>query len=123
VHTLGLRLPAGTVWPRRVLDVLEDPSRAREEVFIRCGTPRFGRRTAEGFWEYEPARSRRWYDLADDPGARTDLAGEDPDGWADGMRAIRDFLASPVSLEGADPAQLSDEDLERLRALGYTGGR
>jgi hypothetical protein len=58
-----------------------------------------------------------------DPGAQDDLAARDPDGWTEGVRAIREFLASPVSLEGADPAQLSDEDRERLRALGYTGGR
>lgn len=123
VHTLGLSLPSGTTWPARVLEVIEDPARPRDEIMIRCGTPRFGRRTANGLWEFEVGRAQRYFDTASDPGARHDLRGTDDESWLEGFSAIRAFLASPISAQGADPADLSEEDRERLRALGYTGGR
>ena len=123
MHTLGLRLPPGTTWPARMLEVMADPARPREEILIRCGTPRFGRRTASGLWEFEAGRAHRYFDTASDPGALHDLRGIDTETWLEGLMAIRAFLASPISTEGADPADLTDEDRERLRALGYTGGR
>lgn len=123
VHMLGLKLPPGTTWPARMLEVIEDPARPREEIMIRCGNPRFGRRTAQGLWEFEAGRAHRYFDTVSDPDALHDLRGSDADSWLEGLAVIRAFLASPLPTGGADAADLSDEDRERLRALGYTGGR
>ena len=103
--------------------MIEDPSRPRDEVFIRCGTPRFGRRTADGLWVFQAGKAQAWFDLDRDPEAQTNAMADHPDEWFEGLAALRGFLASPISQEGAMPAQLSDEDRERLEALGYTGGR
>lgn len=122
-HTLGLSLPAGTLWPERVLEVLEDPARPRDEIFIRCATKRFGRRTEDGLWVFEAGGEQAWFDLGRDPGAQSSLLAEDPDTWFAGLAAIRGFLSSPLSDQGAAPAAPTEEDRERLEALGYTGGR
>jgi arylsulfatase A-like enzyme len=123
VHILGLKLPVGTTWPSRVLEVIEDPALPREELFVRCGQPRFGRRTANGLWDYQTGKARAYFDLAADPEAQVDLMSVDPDAWFEGLAAIRQFLASPLTSERAAPAEMTEEDRERLRALGYTGGR
>lgn len=123
VHSLGLRLPAGTTWPSRVIEVLEDPARPRDELFIRCGTPRFGRRTAGGLWVFQAGRAQAWFDLEQDPAAQVNQLTARTEEWFAGLAALRTFLASSVNGMGAVPAELSDEDRERLEALGYTGGR
>ena len=122
-HALSLRLPAGTTWPARVLEVLEDPSRPRDEIFIRCGTPRYGRLTPDGLWVFEAGRTHEWFDLGSDPKAKVNRLGKEPDAWFAGLGSLRRFLASPIDATGAVPAELNDEDRERLEALGYTGGR
>jgi arylsulfatase len=119
VRVLGLELPAGTTWPERMLEVMEDPARARDEIFIRCGTPRFGRRTADGLWVFQAGREQAWFDLAADPRAHVNRATAEPDSWFEGLSAIRAFLAAPIGEGVPAPATLTEEDRERLDALGY----
>jgi uncharacterized sulfatase len=62
--------------------------------------------------------TRLLFDVARDPRERTDLAARDPERAAELERRISDWRAQHTRAEAA-PAAISDEDLERLRALGY----
>ena len=75
-----------------------------------------------------PARGERWlFDLARDPGERQDLAGERGDlvetlaskleRWREEMALVGRWVQSDGAVE------LDAQELERLRSLGYVGGR
>lgn len=67
----------------------------------------------------------RWFDLAADPGERTDLAPERPDAVRDGKAVLDGLLGRALAIApapGAATGTVSDADLEALRALGYATG-
>ncbi len=57
------------------------------------------------------------YDLREDPGERHDLAGERPDLVRERLEALEAWVARGVAQPS--PVDLSEEDREALRALGY----
>jgi arylsulfatase A-like enzyme len=59
------------------------------------------------------------YDLSQDPGELTDLSEEEPQRVQLLMRVLARHLDTEV--EWSEQAPLSEEDMERLNALGYTG--
>jgi len=58
------------------------------------------------------------FDLAADPGERSDLAGERPEQVAALRRLLDDWAGGQPEVRG-EPLELSDEERERLEALGY----
>lgn len=65
------------------------------------------------------------FDLTADPGERTDLAREHPEQLEQMRQTLSDLLAQCGMLRTFAPEQtlqLDDEQLRRLRALGYVGG-
>ena len=74
-----------------------------------------------GRWKSIWARSGTWrvlYDLVADPGEHIDLAGERADILAKHRERI-DELSIALSSDGSQAESLGDENLARLRALGY----
>jgi len=59
------------------------------------------------------------YDLAADPGAQRDLSGERPDLVRALVRELRAYPETPVA--ESTSTELSDEQIRRLKALGYLG--
>ena len=61
------------------------------------------------------------FDQVEDPGQLTDLAAARPDLFAGLVLRLRDFLALSDlrSPREADDVELSPEEVETLRALGY----
>lgn len=108
-----------TTWPRRVLQVLTDPAAGREEIFIRCGRPLYGVRTPTSLTVFSLWGAQETYDLTGDPDARANLRMERPGAFAAGIRRLRAFLEHDLSVGEATDAELSPEEIERLRALGY----
>ena len=63
------------------------------------------------------------YDLEADPREQNDLADEDPETLTRMKSLARNYLASPPAPWGAAPEIGLDEDeLQHLRALGYSVG-
>ena len=59
------------------------------------------------------------YDLGDDPLAAKNLRASEPESYLKGLRRLRAFLENPTSAPGALASELSEEEQERLRSLGY----
>jgi len=116
--SLRIPLPEGT-WPRRFLEVLADPAAGREEIFVRCGRPFYGLRTPTSLTVFSLWGEQGWFDLTTDPGARTNLRAQRPGAFAEQMLRLRAFLEHDLSVGVAAEAELSPEEIERLRALGY----
>jgi len=118
IGTLGVDLPAGSRWPRRVLEVLQDPARPRDRVFVRCSTPFYGVRTPETLLVFRHWSTQEFYDLRRDPAALEDRRMQRTEPWLAGMRGLRAFLAGSTTGAGV-ATELDPADVERLRALGY----
>ena len=116
LRTLDIGLPPGTTWPSRTLRLLADPKAPLDAVFVRCGPPRYGVRTADRLSLLTGWGGQSHFDLVDDPEARHDLRPFAPRQWWDAVGALRAFVADQAEGQSGD---LTEEDRERLRALGY----
>ncbi len=86
---------------------------------IRVAGEQFGIRS--GRWKYiegDEEGTRELYDLDHDPGERVNLVESAPQ-TADAMRALVAAWKDAHRRDTAEPLELSPEDLERLKALGY----
>lgn len=119
LRSLDVPLPRGVAWPRTVLETLEDPTQPRREIFVRCTKPFFGLRGAQTLHVYESWSRQELYDLRTDPTAQQDLREVDTQAWLTGMLRIRGFLESGPASGAGMASELTDEDVVRLKALGY----
>jgi choline-sulfatase len=74
----------------------------------------------EGRWKYIQAPRPELYDLATDPGERTNLASAQPAREASMRRALERFLDQ--ERKASTPGPASTDLREKLGALGYVGG-
>lgn len=83
------------------------------------------RAVREGRWKLIAGSSRpelaRLYDLEEDPGEQTDVAGRFPDRVARLHEILADFERTHRPVELPAPTELTPEQIEALRALGYVG--
>lgn len=94
------------------------PDLASDELFV---SEMSYQNYRSGRWKSIWARSGTWrvlYDLVADPGEHIDLAGERADILAKHRERI-DELSIALSSDGSQAESLGDENLARLRALGY----
>lgn len=118
LHAVGIAPPAGSRWPAHFLEVLEDPTVGRREIFARAATGLVGVRTPDTLAFFRAGGERGLFNLVRDPGARQNLVLEDTETYRRWVRRIRAYVESGDASRSA-PAVLSPEDEERLRALGY----
>lgn len=115
-----LRVPLPDVpWPRGFLRVLHDPTIERDALVVRATPYLFGLRKPGSLLELRLWGTQGFYDLEADPGARGNLRIEAADRYVADLRELRAFLEHPIGDAEAQDAQLTDEERERLRALGY----
>lgn len=96
----------------------------RELVFAQYGQSRYMVRS--GRWKLIESFSERkleLYDLESDPGETRNLAAERTEIVDRYRRELRRWLQERTPVAGAsEPVQLDEEEVERLKALGYLGG-
>jgi arylsulfatase A-like enzyme len=119
LRTLGLGLPAGTRVSPTFIEAYEQPNEDRREIFVRCGVPRYARRTPTTLMVFRDWQEQAYFDLSADPQAKSNLRWKQNTAWRTERKRMRDFLAEGADSPEADAAQLSPEDIERLKALGY----
>ncbi len=73
-----------------------------------------------GRWKYIQTTRPELYDLENDPGELTDLAGTAPEECAR-LRGRLETMQTAFKTAVTDKVHLSQKDLENLRALGYVG--
>ncbi len=119
LHYLDIRPPGGTAWPRRYLDVLADPAAARERIFIRCREPVFATRTVDRLTLLQSWGEQEFYRLDKDPQAQDNQRAAGHDDYLAELRELRAWLENPAAGPDAKAAELTPEDIARLKALGY----
>ncbi len=74
-----------------------------------------------GRWKYIQTTRPELYDLENDPGELTDLAGTASE-ECQRLQGCLEALQASFKVSRADDVDLSEKDLENLRSLGYVGG-
>jgi len=74
-----------------------------------------------GDWKYIHHVEPELYQLAADPGETTNLAGREPERVAQLRAGLGELLAAAAAPPAAAASELDPEEIQRLRALGYTG--
>ena len=132
LEVLGLPPPSGALAGRSLAPELRGgPARAEAAVYAESLVPllHFGwsdlRVLRDGRYKYIQAPRPELYDLANDPGETTDLAGTQASRAGAMRAALGKYLdaerAAAARGDGAAPA-VAPELLEKLGALGYVGG-
>ncbi len=119
LRSLGLGLPDSVSMPAAFFEIYDHPMQSRSEIFIRCSLPIYARRTATTLAVFQDWNQQDYFDLGEDPSAQHDLRRTKSGEWRREWRKLRDFLAQPSPFDRSAQAELSPEDIERLKALGY----
>ncbi len=117
----GVGVPAGGTWPRRFADVLanglaEERMQIPSRSFV--ATNRYGVRTDRWLAIHRGFGEQQLYDLRADPGALVNLRLQEPERYTRMIAGLRATLAAGEG-PGAEKVELSDEDEQALKALGY----
>jgi hypothetical protein len=119
LHYADVPLPAGTSWPRHYLAVLENPQLARESIVVRSASIDVGLRTPTSLTNFRLWNDHEFFDLRTDPGATINRRFSRPEEYLAGVRGIRAMMEGTDSAWTAAEGELSEEDIENLKALGY----
>jgi len=114
--------PPGSFWPSRFLELLQDPcGRRREAILTRsfADTHRFGFRTDNFRAIFNGFLEQELYDLHEDPLAQHNLRVEKPERFTSMIVQMRHLLESAPSRQLDQDHELSDQDREALKSLGY----
>ncbi|MFH1843635.1 MAG: sulfatase [bacterium] len=112
---------SGTVLTGRFIEVLANPTRERAEIASRTTVHanRFGLRTERYLAIYDCFGEQELYDLSRDPMARDNLRLREPDRYRELIARLRAILMHREGSGESVRGELSDEDMETLRSLGY----
>jgi arylsulfatase A-like enzyme/Tfp pilus assembly protein PilF len=127
LEAIGLKAEAASMEGQSLISRMTGRTRSDLDALVETFYPRenFGWSELVGIvsgpWKLIQAPRPELYDLANDPGERTDLAGSSPDKAAElrkrlGQELLR--LSAPPGASGG-PAAARTDDRERLRSLGY----
>ncbi len=121
LHLTGTPLPPGSSWPRRFLEVFADPTTPRPAVAIRTirGVEHVGLRTDRYLAFWNGWSCQELYDLAEDPDATRNLRPARGQLYISLMASLNAILSGSVAAGPALEADLSEEDLQTLKSLGY----
>jgi len=121
LHKLELSPLPGTRLPGRFLEVLADPSRQRGEIAARTTihAQRFGLRTERYLAIYDCFSEQELYDLSHDPAARVNVRLQEPDRYRQLVAKLRAILTHREGAGEVAHGELTEEDMETLRSLGY----
>jgi len=126
LETLGLEAEAAAMEGRSLVPWVKDAARPGIDSLVETFYPRenFGWSELVGIvsgpWKYIQAPRPELYDLANDPGEKTDLAGSSPAKADELRKRLEDELLSLSAPAGATAGQaVGTDDRERLRSLGY----
>jgi arylsulfatase A-like enzyme/tetratricopeptide (TPR) repeat protein len=127
LETLGLKAEAAGMEGQSLLPRVRNRVRGDLDSLVETFYPRenFGWSELVGLvsgpWKFIHSPRPELYDLANDPGERTDLAGSSPDKAAELRKKLEQELlrlSAPPGVSGG-PAAARTDDRERLRSLGY----
>lgn len=121
LHVTGIKPPPDGVWPRRFLRVMQDPTAPRAAVVLRStvNLGRVGLRTGQYLAFWNGWSQQELYDLESDPQASTDLRRDEPGLYLSLMASLQAILAGSSDDVIAGKAELSEEDRQTLKSLGY----
>ena len=120
LRRLGLAPPAGTRWTARNHALLAGREPGVAEIVIRT-TPvahTLGLRTERYLAVFDGLVNQGLYDLKDDPGARRNLRGEQPERYRSLLLRLRSILAASVPA-AAELHRPSEQAQKTLKSLGY----
>jgi len=121
LHITSTPLPPGSSWPRRFLEVFADAAAPRPAVAIRSirGVEHVGLRTDRYLVFWNGWSRQELYDLSQDPDAERNLRPERGNLYISLMASLNAILSGSGDTSPALEADLSAEDLQTLKSLGY----
>lgn len=120
LHKLGLDPPENLRHTRRFWRLLADPTLTRDVVVARTTihAHQYGLRNSRYLAIFDNFTGQELYDLDQDPLAQRNLRLAQPARYRELLGILRIILAAGTD-NVAEEAELSDQDLETLRSLGY----
>jgi arylsulfatase A-like enzyme len=119
---VGVGVPESAHWPRRFLDLMQDPNgRSREAILARSftDTHRFGFRNDRYLAIFNGFLEQELYDVQADPQTQRNLRIEQPELYTRMIVQMRHLMDTASVRQADQDHELSDEDLEALKSLGY----
>jgi len=118
---LNVVLPSGSAWPRRFLRVMNDPTAYRTGILLQPApkSVHVGYRTERYLAICDGWNRQELYDLQDDPAATTNLRLRYPEVYTTMIGQLQYCLEDTSNVAAAGESELSEQDIQTLRALGY----